>query len=482
MFVVGGLWFPSHSGKILSYLPFHQNEFVCTSRWKPFAVYFLHQEPLVNMNVIRLPLLFAFVFYATVVRAQAQDWGAFVQRIDATAMRGKKFRLEAAVKVTTIDSTAEGELWVRVDLLTNKEKQTGFFYNMMDKPIRLDQWKIYTIEGKIDKDAGYLNFGGLYRRKGLFYFDDFRLWVEGQKGTMEEVPVAEGGFEGDSTRVKNTWGYLQKRAGIEVGTTAEEAHIGKQSFVADASRLVPVKTVGDNDEVGRFVSANGIRMYYETYGEGEPLLLLHGNSQSIASFRNQIPELQKHFRVIALDSRGQGKSTEDGKGFTYELFAADTEAFLDALHLDSVNVLGWSDGGNTGLIMAMQYPQKVKRLAVMGANLYNNETSVKAWVNKELRKQLKELKDTLPQTVFRKRMIDLLLHEPNIEAKELSKIACPVLVMAGSDDVIKEEHTKLIAAGIKQSRLTIFEKGNHYEPQERPERFNKTVAEFFSGQ
>lgn len=434
------------------------------------------------MNAIRFAFLFASALYATVADAQTQDWGAFVQRMDATAMRGKKFRLQAAVKVMPIDSTAEGELWVRVDRLTKTDKQTGFFYNMMDKPIRSGEWKVYTIDGRIDKDAGYLNFGGLYHRRGLFYFDDFKLWAEGQNGAMQEVPVAEGGFEGDSVQVKNAWNYLQARKGIDVRATDKEAYTGRQSFVADAGRFVPQKEYGNRDDAGRFVAVNGIRMYYETYGEGEPLLLLHGNSASVASFRNQLPELQKQFKVIALDSRGQGKSTEDGKKFTYELFAADTKAFLDALHLDSLNVLGWSDGGNIGLIMAMRYPQKVKRLAVMGANLYNNETSVKAWVNKELKKELKELKDTLPETVFRKRMINLLLYEPNVEAKELSTIACPVLVMAGSDDVITESHTRLIAAGITNSRLLIFEKGNHYEPWERPERFNKTVKTFFSGQ
>ncbi len=115
----------------------------------------------------------------------------------------------------------------------------------------------------------------------------------------------------------------------------------------------------------------------------------------------------------------------------------------------------------------------------MGANLYNNKSSVKNWVNKELQKQLKELNDSNANDVFRKRMIDLLLSEPNINAKELAKINCPVLVMAGSDDLIKEEHTKMIAAGIKSSRLVIFARGNHYEPSESPERFNNTILEFF---
>jgi pimeloyl-ACP methyl ester carboxylesterase len=221
-------------------------------------------------------------------------------------------------------------------------------------------------------------------------------------------------------------------------------------------------------------------MYYETYGSGEPLLLLHGNSVSIKSFKYQIPALAKKYKVIALDSRGQGKSSEDGTKFTYELFAADTRAFLDQLQLDSLNIVGWSDGGNIGLIMAMKYPGKVKSLVTMGANLYNNKSSVRADVNKFIKKEYAKLSDTCRADIFRKRMYDLLLYEPNIEAKELAAIHCPVLVLAGSDDLIKEEHTKLIAASIKNAQLYIFPNGTHDEPSERPARFNKEVMDFLN--
>ncbi len=91
----------------------------------------------------------AIIFFSKNVCSQAPaDWGAFNQRIDATPYVGKKFRLEAAVKVKVIDSTAEGEIWARVD---KADKKMGFFYNMMDKPIRLNEWKMYSISGRIDK-------------------------------------------------------------------------------------------------------------------------------------------------------------------------------------------------------------------------------------------------------------------------------------------------------------------------------------------
>ena len=211
-----------------------------------------------------------------------------------------------------------------------------------------------------------------------------------------------------------------------VGLTQNEANTGKQSFLVDASNFTPPKPYGNNDSTGHYAEVNGIKMYYEIYGQGKPLVLLHGNSASISSFEKQIPALSKNFKVIAIDSRGQGNSTEDGKKFTYELFAEDTKALLDKLGLDSVDVLGWSDGGNIGLIMAMRYPKKVKCLAVMGANLFNNDSSVKAWVNIELKKQYEEIKgDSTFDALFRKRMIELLMYEPKIEPMELQKIQSP---------------------------------------------------------
>lgn len=97
-------------------------------------------------------------------------------------------------------------------------------------------------------------------------------------------------------------------------------------------------------------------------------MLLHGNSGSIIQFGEQILPLSQYYKVIAVDTRGQGKSGEDNRAPTYDLFADDMNALLDPLHLDSVDILGWSDGGNTGLIMAMKYPAKVHKLVTLLLN------------------------------------------------------------------------------------------------------------------
>ncbi len=417
------------------------------------------------------------LFFFLVAEAQmAQDWGAFNQHLDATAYQGKKFRIEAAVKLTPIDSTAEAEVWVRVD---RPNKKMGFFYNMMDKPIHSKEWKVYTITGKIDKDASWLYFGGLYHRKGIFYFDDFKLFIENGKDQWQQITLPDGSFESDSAVIKKNWGYLQSRTGYITTVDESGAFEGKRSFKIDGTHFKAGKAYGSNDSTGAYANVNGIRIYYEIYGEGEPLLLLHGNSSSISLFQKQIPEFQKQFKVIAVDTRGQGKSSEDGKLYTYDLFAEDMNALLDQLHLDSVNVVGWSDGGNTGLIMAMKYPKKVKKLVTMGANIFIDKTVVGKWVFKELAKQEKELKhDTTAWAINRLRLIDLLKTEPKHTFAELNSIKCPVLVVAGEKDVIEEDHTKAIAANIPNSTLLIAPKETHYFPSENPSLFNKAVIDF----
>lgn len=402
------------------------------------------------------------------------DWGAFNQKLDAKVFAGKKFKLQAAVKVQLIDPTSEAEIWVRVD---KPNKKRGFFYNMMDKPIRAKDWKIFSIEGKIDSDAEYFSFGGLYSRKGVFYFDDFKLSVETTKGNFEEVKIQNGNFESDS--LSKSWGFFQKRNGFVLSTTNETSFEGKQSCKIDGSEFKKANSFGNNDSTGKYAIANGIKIYYEEYGQGQPLLLLHGNSESIQSFSLQIPEFSKHYRVITVDTRGQGKSSEDGKTYSYDLFADDMNALLDVLNIDSANILGWSDGGNTGLIMAMKYPKKVKRLVTMGANVFIDNSVVDKWVFKELHKQLKEMKyDTSYSDRNRVRLINLLLTEPKHNFEELKIISSPVLVLAGQKDVIKENHTRNIAKNIKNSKLIIAPKETHYYPTENSKAFNETVIEF----
>ncbi|MDB5120295.1 MAG: hypothetical protein JWN56_1513 [Sphingobacteriales bacterium] len=235
---------------------------------------------------------------------------------------------------------------------------------------------------------------------------------------------------------------------------------------------------GNNSQAGNYFLLNDTMLYYETYGAGEPLLLLHGNGGSIADFYKQISELAKHFRVIAVDTRAHGKSTDESSGpLTYDLFADDMKVLLDLLQIQKTTVVGWSDGGNTGLILAIKYPDYVNRLAIMGSNLVPSglETSLLAdFESRKTQLQGKTDSDSIKQL----RLLSLLINEPQISNTQLQTINAPVLVMVGDQDVIKPEHTEEIRAHINKSELKIFKDANHSAPQEIPEEFNATVIEF----
>jgi pimeloyl-ACP methyl ester carboxylesterase len=238
---------------------------------------------------------------------------------------------------------------------------------------------------------------------------------------------------------------------------------------------------GKNHIASGVVELVDAALYYESYGDGEPLLLLHGNNQSISAFLNQVTEFSAHYKVISVDTRGHGNSTDHTTGtLTYELFAADMVKLLDSLNLKKVNVLGWSDGGITGLIMAMKYPEYVNKLAVTGANLSPGTDAVKEIVRREVQESIDELQGkTDKQSLDQKRIYELVLDEPRLAFEDLQQIKAHTLVMAGQNDIILEDHTRQIAENIPNARLVIFKNASHFVPYYNAAEFNRTVLEFF---
>jgi len=233
---------------------------------------------------------------------------------------------------------------------------------------------------------------------------------------------------------------------------------------------------GSNPVAGKYANIRGAKLYYEIYGQGQPLLMLHGNGGSMAAFKNQIPFFEKHFKVIAVDSRLQGKSDGSPDTLSYDMMADDFAALLDELKIDSAYVLGWSDGGIDGFILAMKYPGKVKKLAVSGANTVADTTALYPADLKEMKKSLeKKLITERDKTLLR-----MMLNQPNIAYSELKKIQCPVLVMAGDKDMIRAEHTLKIYQSLSSASLCIFPDSYHHALIQHPALFNETVMTFFS--
>jgi pimeloyl-ACP methyl ester carboxylesterase len=243
---------------------------------------------------------------------------------------------------------------------------------------------------------------------------------------------------------------------------------------------------GNNTAGGKYAAVNGTRMYYETYGEGMPMVLIHGNGGSIKSMSNQIEYFKTKYRIIVADSRAQGK-TEEGKAtLTYEQITDDWSALLDVLHIDSAYVIGWSDGGIESLLMGIRHPNKVKMMAIMGANLQPDSNAVYNWAIKMVQYSDHYLdsmiakKDTAYNYPRFKKLNDLLEKQPHISLAQVQTIKAPTLVMGGDKDVIREAHTLQIYQNLQKAWLCIFPGGTHMMPETDPEIFNATVERFFS--
>jgi pimeloyl-ACP methyl ester carboxylesterase len=246
-------------------------------------------------------------------------------------------------------------------------------------------------------------------------------------------------------------------------------------------KTIPEIKYGDNAKAGKYFSTNGIKLYYETYGQGKPLLLIHGNGGSIRDWRYQIPYFSKLYKVIAVDSRSQGKSVDSSSVLNYEMMADDFDALLTHLRIDSAYVIGWSDGGINGLLMAIRHPEKVKKLAITGANLVPGETAIAPEGINMITEEVGKLR-ALPQNATTKNTIKLLHMmevEPNIPLTDLHKIKCPVLVMGGDFDVIKPSHTLQIFENIAQAYLWIFPESGHGAVHRYKNEFNAKVQHFF---
>jgi pimeloyl-ACP methyl ester carboxylesterase len=246
----------------------------------------------------------------------------------------------------------------------------------------------------------------------------------------------------------------------------------------------PANIYGKNLKAGKYYDIRGFKMYCEIYGEGAPLLIIHGNGGSINNFLYQIPYFSKKYKVIVADSRAQGKSLDKkNDSLTYEMMADDYAALLDALKIDSAYVIGWSDGGINGLLLAMRHPEKVKKLAVTGANLVPDTTAVPQAIWDMVTPALAALKAKTSLTDQEKaqlKLYRLLSEQPHITASELHTISCPSLVIGGDHDVIKEEHTMYIYKNIPKSYLWILPGSGHSTPIVYKDDFNNVVDRFFS--
>ena len=308
-----------------------------------------------------------------------------------------------------------------------------------------------------------------------------------------------------------------------------------------------------------YLTTSGAEIYYEQYGSGTPLLILHGNSQSLAVFYPFLRTFLPDFQVILMDSRGHGRSRLSVHtalhGFSTEDMADDVIALLNHLHLSSVHLLGFSDGANIGLEIACKYPERLKKLICISANAspdglltplhlaaqmlhsilnllgnlllpvlkcsfssasassgssvvsalctpkvslpFQKNFSVSATsavcADKERQchfgsifpripaeqKKKPDFLTRLTHRVLRRRnLTSLLLHSPRLSARKLQTISVPVLLIAGTRDLIKPSHSRWLARQIPTSRLLLMTGGRHTSIFRTPAPYLRAILSF----
>lgn len=221
-----------------------------------------------------------------------------------------------------------------------------------------------------------------------------------------------------------------------------------------------------------------INLYYREAGSGETLIMLHGNGESSEYFEHQIEYFSKNYRVLALDTRGHGNSPRGVAPFTIKQFARDLNEFMIEHEIEKAILLGFSDGANIAMEFAIEHEEKVEALILNGGNM--NPSGVGEMAQVAVEKAYERAKAAADESEKMKKKMELLglmVNEPNMTAGELGMIKVPTLVMAGADDVIKEEHTRDIADAIPNARL-VFIEGDHFVASQNPEAFNAAVDKF----
>lgn len=221
-----------------------------------------------------------------------------------------------------------------------------------------------------------------------------------------------------------------------------------------------------------------ISLYYQEKGKGEPFIFLHGNGENGTYFDRQTAYFSDRYRVIAVDTRGHGKSPRGTAPFTMEQFAKDLNGLMFKLGIQKAIILGFSDGANIAMKFALMYPDRVKALILNGGNV--NTKGIKRTVQIPIEIGYRIAKIFAEKSEGARRnmeILGLMVNEPDIRFDALHLIGIPTLVIAGTKDMVKRAHTEKIAKNIPNARLTIMQ-GDHFIADKKAGQFNREVDAF----
>ena len=233
---------------------------------------------------------------------------------------------------------------------------------------------------------------------------------------------------------------------------------------------------------GQCVEINDICIYYETFGAGPPVLVLHGGLGSLNFMKYQIRALAVSHLVIAVDSRAHGQSTDSDAPLSYALMADDMLKLLDRLQIDRVDVVGWSDGAIIGLDLAMHHPERVRRLVAISANYDADGLTAVPNAHEALPSAPRRYRLFAPDPghwpILVHKVVTMWRTQPHYTLAELQRITAPTLIIAGESDLIKRDHTDRLAKAIPNSREVIIEGGTHTTPNDNAGIVNALITQF----
>ena len=200
---------------------------------------------------------------------------------------------------------------------------------------------------------------------------------------------------------------------------------------------------------GTTAVVNGTTLYYEVSGEGDPILLLHGNGEDCSVFDEVAVLLRKSYRLYAIDSRNHGRSkrTED---YSYETMTEDAAALIRTLALEKVRILGFSDGAIVGLMLAMRHGDLVSKAALLGINLKPSDFTDE---------NMKFIQDAYQETGDP--LFKMMMEQPNIELDDVRNLAVPVLLVCAEDDLFKPESFEILAQAIPRATQLVMKGHDH---------------------
>jgi pimeloyl-ACP methyl ester carboxylesterase len=271
------------------------------------------------------------------------------------------------------------------------------------------------------------------------------------------------------------------------GVSAQE-NATPEAVAPPQSLLPDVESVMTAD--GQTATINGVEIYYEVYGEGDPVFLLHGGLGYGDYWVNQVPALAAKYQVIVMDSRGHGRSSFDEQPISYELMASDVLGLMDHLQIEKADIVGWSDGGIIGLEIAITHPERLNKVVAYGANFDPTGVRLDIGTNDYFNAYIEQAAIDY-QTVspaperwdeFLGNISNMWATQPNYTEDQLKAITTPFLILDGQEEeAIDLNQTKLMALLIPGAELNLMPDTGHFAMFEQPEEFIGIVEAYLAG-